>query len=123
MIFEPRNLNPHAEPVEAPKLKVGSVYFFLNYIDAEMLIPALVPMIFIGSNLESGDRDQVYFQDLDSYRQGIRYQSAGPDAEATFSVGSQKEINHVFEYEHALEELMRCSLRRNKMSSSSENRR
>jgi hypothetical protein len=121
MIFESRKLNPHAEPVEALKLNVGSVYFFLNYIDTDMLIPMLEPMIFIGSNLESGDRDQLYFQDLDSYRQGIRYQSADPDVEARFSVGSQKEINHVFDYEHALDEMMRCSLRRNRIPRSSKN--
>jgi hypothetical protein len=123
MIFQSRKLNPYAEPVEAQKLTVGSVYFFLNYIDTEMFIPTLEPMIFIGTNLESGDRDQVYFQDLDSYRQGMRYPSASSGVEARFSVGSQKEINHVFDYEHALDELMRCSLRRNKIPSSSINER
>jgi|SRR5689334_351447 hypothetical protein len=114
MVFESRNLTPYAEPVEASTLKTGTVYFFLNYTDSEMLIPTLEPMVFVGRNLEPSDREQVYFQDLDSYQQGIRYESASSESEATFSAGSETEINHVFEYEHALDELMRCSLRRKK---------
>jgi hypothetical protein len=50
-----------------------------------------------------------------TYREGIRYSSA--DAEnATFQVALEGNTNHIFEYEHALEELMRCSLRRRKLS-------
>ena len=114
MVFESRKLTPYAEPVEASKLKTGTIYFFLNYTDSEMLIPTLEPMVFVGRNLEPSDTEQVYFQDLDSYQHGIRYESASSKSEATFSAGSETRINHVFEYEHALDELMRCSLRREK---------
>jgi len=115
MVLETRNLNPYAEPVEASNLQIGTIYFFLNYIDAEMLIPTLEPMVFVGKNLDPAETGQVYFQDLDSYRRGIRYESSGPESEACFSAGSETQLNHVFEYEYALAELMRCSLRRKKL--------
>ena len=93
---------------------MGKIYFFLNYTDSQMLILTLEPMVFIGRNLEPGDTRQVYFQDPDSFEMGIRYESAGSEAEASFSAGSESEVNHVFEYECALDELMRCLVRRRK---------
>jgi hypothetical protein len=57
--------------------------------------------------------DRLYFQDVESYLQGVRYSS--PTAEnASFQVPTEKNINHIFEYERALEHLMSCSLRRRK---------
>ena len=114
MVFESRALSPYAKPVETQELSVGSIYFFLNYLDTDMLIPTLEPMVFIGRNLEPNDVGEVYFQDVASYREGIRYEASGPDAEGEFSSGLEKETNHVFEYESALEELMRCSIRRHR---------
>jgi len=56
----------------------------------------------------------VYFQDLHSYQEGVRYGSATDETHAQFYEGSEEEISHVFNYEHALDELMRCALRRKK---------
>ncbi len=79
-----------------------------------MLIPILQPMVFVGKNLEPGDEGRVYFQDIHSYRRGVRYHSAGKDDDAEFLSGSEKETSHIFEYEHALDQLMLCSVRRKK---------
>ncbi len=115
MRFKARELKPYAEPVSASELREGSIYFFHQYVDDEMLVPTLDPVVFVGRNLEPGDEDRVYFQDVDSYRRGIRYDSVtkkGDDAE--FYSGSEKELGHVFEYERALDQLLACSLRRRK---------
>lgn len=112
MRFEERELPPHAEPITAANLKEGAVYFSVNYIDDKMLIPTVETLVFIGRDLEPGDSGQVYFQDIDSYQRGVRYDLASENDLARFSTGSENEINHLFEYELALEELMRCSLRR-----------
>jgi hypothetical protein len=115
MHFKGRELKPHAEPISAAELEPGEVYFSLYFIDDDMLIPILEPVVFIGKDLEPGDADQVYFQDIDSYRRGVCY-TATPDGEhATFFAGPENELQHIFDYEHALEVLMACSLRRSSL--------
>src|SRR6266403_5921240 len=112
MRFEERELKPYAEPVLAPDLKEGSVYFAVQYLDEGMLTPEMEALIFIGKNLGQGDVGQLYFQDAVSYREGIRYRSPSGDREALIYRQSEAEISHIFEYEHALDELMGCALRR-----------
>jgi hypothetical protein len=114
MRFEERELKPYSESVSAAGLKEGSVYFAVNYVDDEMLIPTLEPFVFVGRDLDFGDDRQVYFQDVASYREGIRHDSDGSNDQARFWSGSEKEINQIFEYESAMDELMRCALRRRK---------
>ncbi len=84
----------------------------VNFVDKEMLIPALAPMVFIGRNLVASDAGKVYFQDIESYRDGVRFDSASDEDGARFEFGSEDELGHVFEYEKGLEVLMACSLRR-----------
>lgn len=112
MRFESRELKPYAEPVLASDLTEGSVYFFLNYADDAMLLPTMEPMVFIGRNLDTNDAGAVYFQDINSYQQGVRHDSTAKNENAAFYSGAENETSQVFQYEQALEELMRCSLRR-----------
>jgi hypothetical protein len=111
MRFEARELKPYAETVPPDELQVGTVYFAVNFVDDEMLIPIMEPKVFIGRNLNSEQGDRLHFQDIDSYRQGIRFESAAEDDEARFETGTER---HIFEYEKALEVLMMCALRRRK---------
>ena len=111
--FEERNLKPYAEPMSASDLKEGEIYFFLNFVDEDMLVPAFTTGVFIGRNLEAGDIDLVYFQDVRSYRQGVRYDwDSDEEREGIFFHGSETETGHVFEYERALDGLLACLLRR-----------
>lgn len=114
MHFEGRELKEYAEPVSANELREGEVYFAVNYVDDEMLVPTMETIVFIGRNLEKGDEGQVYFQDIESQRAGVSYDCESDDGPARFECGSEHELNHIFDYEHALEVLMRCSLRRQK---------
>jgi hypothetical protein len=111
MRFE-RELKPYAEPVSERELKEGEIYFFVNFVDDEMLIPTMETVVFVGKNLDRGDTDRVYFQDIDSFRRGIRFSTAQDEDFAMFQSGSQSELGHVFEYEGALDVLMACSVRR-----------
>lgn len=128
MIFESRELKSWAEFVPINKLEVGAVYFHLLYLDDDMLIPQMEPVVFIGRNLESGDADRAYFQDVDSYREGIRYSALTDETpphtehEVLFQSFQEKsgEVMAIYEFESALECLMRCSLmRRRKVKSPS----
>src|ERR1700682_5554979 len=110
--FEGRDLKSYAEPVSSSELTEGAIYFAVHFVDDDMLIPTLEPRVFVGRNLEPDDKQRVYFQDADSYRRGIRYAAASDQDQATFEVGSENEVSHLFEYERALDVLLHCALRR-----------
>ena len=85
----------------------------LKYFDVEeLLIPVMETWIFIGENIEDGDVDTLYFQDVESYREGVRYNAANASEEGLFQTCSAKKPNHFFTFERALDLLMDCSLRR-----------
>lgn len=112
MRFEERELKPYAEPVTPCLLTKGEVYFSVQFVDEAMLIPVLEAWVFVGKGLNPEDGDNhLYFQDVESYRQGIRFDSATAE-NACFQVATEKNINHMFEYERALDVLMNCALRR-----------
>jgi len=115
--FEGRELKEYAEPVSANELREGEIYFSINYVDDSMLIPVMATVVYIGKNLEPNDVGQVYFQDVESYREGICYGGTRKKESADFQVGSENELSHIFEYEQALEALMRCSLNRKRAGS------
>jgi hypothetical protein len=112
MFFEARDLKSYAEPISEQELQEGSVYFFVNFVDEEMLIPTMETVVYVGKNLEAADVDQVYFQDIASFRSGVRYETAVEGDFAVFHSGSRSELGHVFHYERALDQLLACSLRR-----------
>lgn len=112
MYFEGRELNSYAQPVLPSSLHEGEVYFAVNYVDRQMLVPLLETLVFIGKNLEAGDIAKVYFQDIISYQKGVPYQWEANDETGNFFCASEDEINHIFTYEQLLNELMKCSLRR-----------
>jgi hypothetical protein len=114
MRFEARELTPYAESISTSDLEEAATYFSIHYVDDEMLIPTMETLVFIGRDREEGDSGQVYFQDIHSYRRGIRYETASEADQAQFSTGSENEMGHLFEYERALDELLRCSLKRRK---------
>jgi hypothetical protein len=109
MRFEARELKPYAEPVSAAELKEGSVYFALTFIDEDMLTPTMETVVFVGRDLEPDDVGRVYFRNV---RSGEGADSE--DADEWDYTASENSINHVFEFEHALDQLLACSLRRRK---------
>jgi hypothetical protein len=112
MHYEARELNSYAEPVDPGSLQEGNIYFSVQFVDDEMLIPVMETWVFVGKGLEPEvDSDFFFFQDIGSYNEGIRYESATGD-EANFQVAKADGMKHIFEYEKALEVLMKCSLRR-----------
>lgn len=115
MRFEARELKTHAEPISVDDLNEGAIYFFVSFADEDMLIPVMDTVVYIGENLEPGDSDQVYFQDILSFKRGVEYGGEGDGDHALFQTGSKNELGHVFDYEHALDQLLACSLRRRKV--------
>ena len=112
MRFEERELKPYAEPISDGDLIEGGVYFLVNFIDDDMLIPQMLTITFIGKDLEKGDNDSYHFQDASSYKDGVRFGSENKDDVASYYKCSINELKGIYDFEHALEILMCCSLRR-----------
>jgi hypothetical protein len=86
----------------------------VQFADKQMLIPIMEAWVFAGRKLDpNDDESHLYFQDAESYRDGIRYHSA-TDKNSCFQVATDQDVNHIFEYERALDMLLLCSLRRKK---------
>src|SRR5579863_673742 len=111
MRFDARDLTSYARPIDTNDLVPGETYFSIQYADDALLIPTIETMAFVGRNLEPNDRDFLYFQDAESYLKGMEYGSK-PLKEIGFRPFREKGVKHLFEYASALDELMKCSLRR-----------
>lgn len=111
MRFESRELKDYAEPVPADRLEENVVYFTVRYVDEQMLVPELEPIVFVGKNLRSDDAGLLYFQDIDSYREGSRFNAPRKDSPGTFICVEEADVS-VYDFEHALDLLLECSLRR-----------
>lgn len=113
MHFKRRKLKPYAQPVDPAGLREWVTYFMVQFVDDEMLIPVMEPVTYIGRDLEPDDLSQFYFQDAESCMAGARY-GIGDSHGGTIYRQAENEVNHIFEYEHGLDVLLRCSLRRKK---------
>jgi hypothetical protein len=115
MQFEERELTSYAEPISASALEEGKVYFTVQYVNKDLLVPIIETLVFVGRFLSPDGLDRLRFQDIESYLLGVRYDSVGSE-KATFQSPTENGTKHIFEYERALDELMRCAIRRGKSS-------
>jgi hypothetical protein len=115
-IFPATELKPYAEPVSPNEMKEGRVYFALQFLDEELLVPVLQPLIFLGYNLDGEDPNLRYFQHFDSFIAGVRYPAPEQEELQCFEAYGPEEGKHIFEYDHALEVLMRCGLSRREIA-------
>lgn len=111
-VFPATELPPYGEPVSPDEMQPGRVYFALQYQDPDLLVPNVYPLIFLGHDLDGDRRNMRFFQDFDSYRAGLRYESRSEGDRESFQVYGPDEGKHIFDYEHALRSLMRCALTR-----------
>jgi hypothetical protein len=112
MRFEARELVPWAEPLTSSELQEGVTYFTVTFVDEKGLVPEMRPVVFVGIDLTNDGQGQLYFQDYDSYHQGVRYSAPLAGEGGTFDVFLPADMGFVFDYEHALDVLLRCSLQR-----------
>ncbi|MDH4079291.1 MAG: hypothetical protein OEU68_05695 [Nitrospira sp.] len=108
MRFEARELKPYAEPVSVNELKLGKEYFSVTFVDDEGCIPIIDTLIFTGKT----DEGLLRFQDVVSYRRGVRPDEDTAEGHATFYECTEDQMNVIFDYERALDVLMCCSLKR-----------
>jgi len=120
MRFEARELKEYAEPVTPATLREGEVYFSVQFHDDKMLVPIMETFAYVGRNLDPDIDEDVEadgvgvepfdFQDRESYDDGKPWDAEDPDV--VLYVEPIDQLNHIFEYEKALEALMKSSLRR-----------
>lgn len=103
-----KRIRPYAEPVEVSDLNAGMIYFKVTYVDAACCIPMVESLVFLGAK-KLGGTQKLLFQDVETY-----WCDADSNESAKFEC-STNGINSIFEFDKALEELERCSIRRRQM--------
>ena len=112
MHFPGRELKSYAEPITPDELVVGEMYFSVQYHDQDMLAPQIEALVFLGNDLEPGPEGVGhYFQDAGSYLAGVRYES-DDEEDAEYYQQSSGQVKHIFPFDRAVDELLKCSLRR-----------
>ena len=92
--FAATDLKPYAEPVPSEELRQGQVYLALQFVDEDLLVPVLQPLLFLGWNLD-GDEPRVrFFQDYESFVAGVRYASRSETDSVYFEAYSEGEGSH-----------------------------
>lgn len=107
MVFDDADVPTRSEPIRPDQLKTGEVYWAIRFVDQAMSIPSLEPRVFIGRDLEKGDRGLLYFQDAQSYFNG-----AGTQADGHIVTVDEIEATYLFDFDSALERLRRCRQQR-----------
>ena len=110
--FPATELPPYGEPISPQEMQEGRVYFALQFLDRDGLVPHLYPLIFLGNDLDGDSKSLRFFQYFDSYIAGVRYGRHREEDSACFEAYGQEEGKHIFDFESALKVLMRCALTR-----------
>ena len=125
--FPEREIPRYAVHVEPSDLVVGQIYFRLSYLDEAMSVPELVPLVFVGRDLEPAGNGshRSFFQDAASYFSGVRWGDPAPKIggqteEERFETWLQRghfesfveRDGGVHSFERALDLLLLCSLER-----------
>src|SRR5262249_518821 len=107
------------EYVKPEQLREGDTYFTVGYADPDLLLPSLEPVVFIGRDVEQPGSDYIYFQDIDSYRDGVpprvRLHHANGEEGGELRGLLQRfgsDTPGVMDYENGVNELLRCYIRR-----------
>ena len=90
MKFEERDLPLWSVPLALSDLQVGITYFVLSFVDDEMHVPELRPVVFAGADLNGEGEGRLYFQDFASFERGTRYVEGTVDFEGTFDTCSRR---------------------------------
>jgi hypothetical protein len=112
MRYQGTKVKPYSEPITSNRLKLGEVYFSLQFADPDLLIPIMEPYVFLGQDLNPRAKGLFYFQRVESYQRGVRYKASGKRNMNEFQVARSNGMNHIFEYERALDVLLSCAARR-----------
>ena len=81
-------------------------YFTVTFVDEKGLVPEMRPVVFVGIDLANDGQGQLYFQDYDSYHQGVRYSAPLADDSCKFEVFLPNDVGFVLDYERALDVLL-----------------
>ena len=112
MFFEGRDVHSCVDDVPSAELGVGNVYFTVSFVDQNMLVPVLTPVVFAGRDLDPEFGGYLYCQDIDSYSAGVRFEKSVSGIRGKIEMWPEEEGSHVMDYERALDVLLFCSLRR-----------
>lgn len=89
----------------------GKLYFMVQYIDSDLLVPVVQSVIFIGKNVDGEGEDLWYFQDVESHATLGEYPNAevGP---GDIFVLPREGLSSIVVLDAVVKDLSECSGRR-----------
>ncbi|GAA0695008.1 hypothetical protein ISN75_04425 [Dyella marensis] len=117
LTFEKRELQQNAQHVDSDQLIAGTDYYMVSYAADDFSIPVMESLIFLGVNIvgeEEKDMSYLYFQDAESYRDGVRMNEKPESGTYNLYRFTPDQLDMIYEFERALDELLKCSIQRNK---------
>ncbi len=104
-------LTLQAEPVNASRLTRGEVYFKVDYLDSDKLVPVMKSLVFLGRDVTGARDNSLCFQDLESF---LALGNRDDDDEDWGSLYrcDDDQLRNIFVLDKAIDEFLRCTLRR-----------
>src|SRR5262245_33608769 len=112
MYFPGREIPDHAVPTKPSDFVVGQIYFIVHFLSADMLVPELLPVAYLGKGLPGFGKSKYVFQDAASFLRGTSSASCSQDDPVVIHTFGARETRAVFAYDDAMNVLLGCLLRR-----------
>lgn len=87
----------------------GKTYFRLNYVDLDLRIPALEPLVFLGASERTADQSYFEFQDASSYFSALEEdETTHHESPGFVMLFSQDQLQAIFDLPSVIAELQLC---------------
>lgn len=79
----------------------------VSYVDTELLIPVVEPLVFLGRDIHGDGDHRLYFQDAQSFKEHGSYPSQA-NGDGDVYVFPDEGLGSILTLDEAVEELHRC---------------
>lgn len=104
-------MKARAQSVRPSELVKGSTYFMVSYVDDDLLIPIVEPMVFLGRSIHGDADGKLYFQNAESFTHHGPYPEATDGDQDVFAFPDEG-LGSILNLDEAVEELQRCLARK-----------
>ncbi len=99
-------------PISYRELVQGEIYYLVVFADESMKVPLMDTLIYLGEEKGNDGESLFLFQEYETYKAGLRIESAEAEDGVFFSAYAANEIKIIFKLEMAVKELERCLSRK-----------
>lgn len=107
---------PVVETVDPSDLVLGEVYYAVQFLDDDLTIPIVEPLVFIGWNRFGDETVKVaYFQNAETHRQGVRFETTTAENPADFLGAEEDGLSYIYDFEGLVQSISATAHRRSQL--------